>query len=97
VVRVIPVSAGLIGARLKPPTITYLGWFETPGLASILFGLFILEEAELPVAEDAFEVVIWTSLPASLCAGHSPLVLRAIRELGSRRSDAITVSRAASS
>jgi len=49
-VRMIPVAISLIGAGLKAPTVAYLGWFGPRGLASILFGLFILEKAELPVA-----------------------------------------------
>ncbi len=62
VVRMIPVAISLIGAKLATPTVAYLGWFGPRGLASILFGLFVLEEAALPVADELFTVVIWTVL-----------------------------------
>lgn len=69
IVRMVPVALSLTGARLKAPTIAYLGWFGPRGLASILFGLFILEEAELPVGDDLFRVVIWTVLASVLLHG----------------------------
>ena len=62
VVRMLPVALALVGTRLKTPTVAYLGWFGPRGLASILFGLFILEEADLPVADELFLTVIWTVL-----------------------------------
>ncbi len=62
VARMIPVAVSLVGVRLKPPTVAYIGWFGPRGLASILFGLFVLEDAELPVADELFLVVIWTVL-----------------------------------
>lgn len=60
VIRMVPVALSLAGAGLKLPTVGYIGWFGPRGLASILFGLFILEGAELPVAEELFLTVIWT-------------------------------------
>jgi NhaP-type Na+/H+ or K+/H+ antiporter len=75
VVRMLPVAISLIGARLKVPTVAYLGWFGPRGLASILFGLFILEEADLVVADDLFTVVIWTVLGSIALHGMSALWL----------------------
>ncbi|NNC90958.1 MAG: sodium:proton exchanger [Acidimicrobiia bacterium] len=75
VVRMLPVAISLIGSRLKLPTVAYLGWFGPRGLASILFGLFILEEAELAVADDLFTVVIWTVLGSIALHGISALWL----------------------
>ena len=62
VVRLLPVALALLGTHLKVPTVAYLGWFGPRGLASILFGLFVLEDADLPVADDLFLTVIWTVL-----------------------------------
>ena len=45
VVRMVPVALSVIGVGLEWPTIGYLGWFGPRGLASILFGLFVVEEA----------------------------------------------------
>ena len=74
-VRMIPVAIGLAGSRLKTPTVAYLGWFGPRGLASILFGLFILEEAELPVGDQVFGVVIWTVLASIALHGITSLWL----------------------
>jgi NhaP-type Na+/H+ or K+/H+ antiporter len=74
-VRMIPVALSLLGAHLKLPTIAYLGWFGPRGLASILFGLFILEEAALPVADGVFDVVIWTVLASVALHGVTSLWL----------------------
>jgi NhaP-type Na+/H+ or K+/H+ antiporter len=75
VVRMLPVAISLIGARLKAPTVAYLGWFGPRGLASILFGLFILEEAELAVADELFTVVVWTVLGSIALHGVTALWL----------------------
>lgn len=74
-VRMVPVGLALIGARLKPPTIAYIGWFGPRGLASILFGLFILEEAELPVGDALFVTVVGTVLLSVALHGASSVVL----------------------
>jgi NhaP-type Na+/H+ or K+/H+ antiporter len=71
VVRMIPVAIALSGANLKLPTVAFIGWFGPRGLASIVFGLSILEEAELPVADDLFLTVIWTVLLSVALHGAS--------------------------
>jgi len=75
VVRMIPVAIGLAGTHLKPPTVAFIGWFGPRGLASIVFGLSILEEADLPVADDLFLVVIWTVLLSVVLHGVSSVWL----------------------
>jgi len=42
--RMLPTAISLIGTGLKPPTVAFLGWFGPRGLASVLFGLLLLEE-----------------------------------------------------
>jgi NhaP-type Na+/H+ or K+/H+ antiporter len=73
--RMIPVAVGLIGSSLRVPTIAYIGWFGPRGLASIVFGLSILEEADLPVGDDLFLVVTWTVLASVFLHGVTSVVL----------------------
>ncbi len=75
VVRIMPVAIGMIGGRLKVPTVGYLGWFGPRGLASIVFGLTILEEAELVNGELIFLVVTWTVMISVLLHGVSAVPL----------------------
>src|SRR5262249_4528549 len=42
VVRMAPVAAALVGARLGRATVALLGWFGPPGLASVVFALLAL-------------------------------------------------------
>ena len=60
VVRMVPVAIALIGTSFHRPSVLFLGWFGPRGLASILFGLFVLERAELPVADELIRVVTIT-------------------------------------
>jgi len=60
VVRMVPVVVALLGTGLRPATMAFAGWFGPRGLASILFGLFVLEEAGLSAADDILLVVTWT-------------------------------------
>ncbi len=44
-VRMLPVGLSLLGVGLARPTIVFAGWFGPRGLASIVFGLLVAEEA----------------------------------------------------
>ncbi|MGI9521332.1 MAG: cation:proton antiporter [Hyphomicrobiaceae bacterium] len=44
IIRMVPVALSLIGIGLSTPTVIFLGWFGPRGLASILFGLLVLEQ-----------------------------------------------------
>jgi NhaP-type Na+/H+ or K+/H+ antiporter len=48
VVRVVPVALAMIGTRARRPTVLFLGWFGPRGLASIVFAVILIEEADLP-------------------------------------------------
>ena len=48
VVRMIPVAVALAGTRARPQTVAFVGWFGPRGLASIVFGVLLIEEASLP-------------------------------------------------
>ncbi|MCP3977633.1 MAG: sodium:proton exchanger [bacterium] len=47
VVRMIPAALSLFGTHCAPSTALFLGWFGPRGLASILFALLIVAEADL--------------------------------------------------
>jgi NhaP-type Na+/H+ or K+/H+ antiporter len=78
VVRMLPVALGLAGAGLRPTSLVFLGWFGPRGLASILFGLLILESSAIPHREEIFAAVILTVLMSVLLHGASaaPLARR---------------------
>ena len=49
VVRMLPVAMALIGTRLSPASVVFMGWFGPRGLASIVLGLvYLQQEADLP-------------------------------------------------
>jgi NhaP-type Na+/H+ or K+/H+ antiporter len=48
VVRMIPVAIAMIGTRARVPTVAFLGWFGPRGLASIVFGVVVIESGNLP-------------------------------------------------
>ena len=48
VVRMVPVALALAGTRARLPTIAFVGWFGPRGLASIVFGVILLDESNLP-------------------------------------------------
>ena len=60
VLRMLPVHLSLIGSGVKPVTSAFLGWFGPRGLASILFVLLILEEADVEHGSTLFSVVVLT-------------------------------------
>jgi NhaP-type Na+/H+ or K+/H+ antiporter len=38
-------------SRARPPTVAFIGWCGPRGLASIVFGVIVVEDAELPHTE----------------------------------------------
>jgi len=44
VVRLLPVAISMIGTKLQPASMLFLGWFGPRGLASVVLGLFYLEK-----------------------------------------------------
>ena len=70
VVRMLPVAISMIGMGFQPDTVAFLGWFGPRGLASIVFGLVVLESS---VAErgEIFVIVTWTVLLSVVVHGLS--------------------------
>jgi NhaP-type Na+/H+ or K+/H+ antiporter len=50
VVRILPVVVAMLGTGARLRTVLFLGWFGPRGLASIVFALIVVQEAELPHA-----------------------------------------------
>jgi NhaP-type Na+/H+ or K+/H+ antiporter len=59
-IRMIPIALALLGSGIRLPTFLFLGWFGPRGLASILFVLLILEEAEIPHHAEILSITVIT-------------------------------------
>ncbi len=46
-VRMVPVALAMLGSGARRPTVAFLGWFGPRGLASIVFAVILVEEANL--------------------------------------------------
>jgi len=69
-IRGLPVALSLLGADTQRWTTVFLGWFGPRGLASILFGLLLVEEeGGIAAGEEIFAVVILTVLGSVLLHG----------------------------
>lgn len=68
IIRMVPVALSLIGAKLQTDTILFLGWFGPRGIASIIYGLLVLEH-HLPQAETLFNAIIFTVLLSTFLHG----------------------------
>jgi sodium/hydrogen antiporter len=71
VVRIVPVLIALWGSGLLLESRLFVGWFGPRGLASILFGLLVIEELEGAIADEIFLVVAWTVLLSVFAHGLS--------------------------
>jgi NhaP-type Na+/H+ or K+/H+ antiporter len=70
-VRLIPAAISMVGMKLRFDTQLFIGWFGPRGIASILFVLLVLEEAELEAGEQIFSVVVFTVLLSIVAHGIS--------------------------
>lgn len=71
VLRMLPVYLSLIGTGISPVTSVFLGWFGPRGLASILFVLLILEEADMANRDTIFAIAIITVAMSVVLHGMS--------------------------
>jgi sodium/hydrogen antiporter len=55
-VRMVPVAISMIGSGAGRPATVFIGWFGPRGLASVVFGLLIVEE--LPAADPGVRTVL---------------------------------------
>lgn len=58
VIRMLPVAVSLIGTHLRGVSIVFTGWFGPRGLASIVLGLIVVEEAPLLAGRDQLEALV---------------------------------------
>ncbi len=70
VVRMVPVAISMIGMKFQIDTVAFLGWFGPRGLASIVFGLLVLESSVVERGE-IFIIVTWTVLLSVVVHGLS--------------------------
>lgn len=69
VIRMIPIALSVAGARLRPPTQLFLGWFGPRGLASILFVLLILERSNVPHRDELLSITVVTVMLSAVLHG----------------------------
>jgi NhaP-type Na+/H+ or K+/H+ antiporter len=68
-VRMVPVGLSIVGAGLRRESVLFMGWFGPRGLASILFGLLIVDKVDLPGGEFILLVVSWTVMVSIVAHG----------------------------
>jgi NhaP-type Na+/H+ or K+/H+ antiporter len=78
VIRMLPVAVALAGTHLGRPAVLFAGWFGPRGLASVVFGLLVLEDLAEPAAKPVVTVIALTVLLSVLAHGLSagPLAKR---------------------
>jgi NhaP-type Na+/H+ or K+/H+ antiporter len=69
VVRIVPVAISMIGAAMAPPTVLYLGWFGPRGLATVVFAVLVIQDADLPATGTIITVAGMTVLLSVLAHG----------------------------
>jgi NhaP-type Na+/H+ or K+/H+ antiporter len=68
-VRMLPVAISLIGSKVQPLTILFLGWFGPRGVASILYVFTVLDAEGLAGTDTIYNVVMVTVLFSILAHG----------------------------
>jgi NhaP-type Na+/H+ or K+/H+ antiporter len=74
VVRGVPVALGLARSRLRGPEIAFACWFGTRGIATVLFGLVLLERGRLPQEADILSAATVTVLASIVLHGATGTV-----------------------
>jgi NhaP-type Na+/H+ or K+/H+ antiporter len=76
-IRMLPVALSLVGTRLPPATVAFIGWFGPRGLASVIFALIASEQLQTE-AREAVAVIGMTVLISVFAHGLSakPLATR---------------------
>ena len=65
----LPVAISLLGAKLRPVSMLFLGWFGPRGIASILYVLAVVETEEFAAKETIYAVVMTTVFLSVLTHG----------------------------
>jgi NhaP-type Na+/H+ or K+/H+ antiporter len=61
-IRMLPVAISLIGAKVRPITTLFLGWFGPRGLASVLYIFTVLDAEGIPGVDLIYDVAMITVL-----------------------------------
>ncbi|MGI9603715.1 MAG: cation:proton antiporter [Acidimicrobiales bacterium] len=69
--RSIPVWVATVGSGLAPRSRAFLGWFGPRGLASVLFGLLVVEESDIASSDTLFVIVTWVVVVSVVAHGVS--------------------------
>jgi len=102
VIRMLPVALSLLGTRLRGVSVLFAGWFGPRGLASIVLGLIVVEEAPLLPGRDEVELAVALTVllsvllhgvtAAPLSAAYARRVERMAADVPEKR-DAVVPSR----
>jgi NhaP-type Na+/H+ or K+/H+ antiporter len=86
-IRIVPVAVSLVGSRASWQTALFAGWFGPRGLASIVFMLVVVEEADLDGTDRIVEVATLTVLMSVFAHGLTaiPLTNRYVEWFAERR------------
>jgi len=87
--RMVPVMIALVGTGLRWPTTAFIGWFGPRGLATVLFTLLAVEEAEAGLPDRALAVLATTVLASLVLHGATAgwLTGRYVAWLDARRAE----------
>ena len=69
--RMLGVAISTIGSNLQPISVLFIGWFGPRGIASIIYGLVIVEEDNLPTSDLIFTTMAITVLISIFAHGLS--------------------------
>ena len=58
----LPVAVALMRAGAERPTVAFIGWFGPRGLASIVFGVLLVDEADLPHTQTLLVAIALTAI-----------------------------------
>jgi NhaP-type Na+/H+ or K+/H+ antiporter len=78
VVRMVPVAIAMLGSGARGPTVLFLGWFGPRGLASIVFGVVVVEASGLSHTSQLVQALTATVALSVVAHGvtAAPLVRR---------------------
>jgi NhaP-type Na+/H+ or K+/H+ antiporter len=76
--RMVPVGVSLLGSGVRLPTVLFLGWFGPRGLATVLFGLLVVEEGRMPHGELLQGIAMCTAAASVVAHGLSAAPLAAL-------------------
>jgi NhaP-type Na+/H+ or K+/H+ antiporter len=78
VVRMVPVGLAMLGSGARRPTVAFLGWFGPRGLASIVFAVILVADADLAHESVLLNTIFFTIALSVLLHGltAAPLAAR---------------------